>query len=144
MHLFQHFLFFSYHKKELYSNGTSRTELRESDEIFKVSRQLEIIIYDKNYYDIKKTEYYFKINEYRFCIGGIKNQYDQFEEGDELLEATENVKSLAGIHLEGPYINKIYKGAQNEDFIRKPSVEEYIIAHGGFIDSSVKKSILLH
>ena len=39
-------------------------------------------------------------------------------------EATENVKSLAGIHLEGPYINKIYKGAQNEDFIRNPSVEE--------------------
>ena len=39
-------------------------------------------------------------------------------------EAKKDVKSLAGIHLEGPYINKIYKGAQNEDFIRKPSVEE--------------------
>ena len=39
-------------------------------------------------------------------------------------EAIKDVKSLAGIHLEGPYINKTYKGAQNEDFIRKPSVEE--------------------
>lgn len=34
------------------------------------------------------------------------------------------VSSLVGIHLEGPYINKIYKGAQNEAFIREPSVEE--------------------
>lgn len=39
-------------------------------------------------------------------------------------EASLEVKSLAGIHLEGPYINKAYKGAQNEDFIRQPSVEE--------------------
>ena len=31
---------------------------------------------------------------------------------------------LLGVHLEGPYINKIYKGAQNEAFIREPNVDE--------------------
>ena len=36
----------------------------------------------------------------------------------------DSVESLSGIHLEGPYINKIYKGAQNADFIRDPNVEE--------------------
>lgn len=43
-------------------------------------------------------------------------------------ETVNNVKndipSLLGIHLEGPYINKIYKGAQNEAFIREPNVLE--------------------
>ena len=36
----------------------------------------------------------------------------------------DDIPSLSGIHLEGPYINKIYKGAQNADFIRDPNVEE--------------------
>lgn len=36
----------------------------------------------------------------------------------------DNVKGLVGVHLEGPYINKTYKGAQNEAFIREPNVEE--------------------
>ena len=35
-----------------------------------------------------------------------------------------DIPSLVGVHLEGPYINKIYKGAQNEAFIRKPSISE--------------------
>ena len=39
-------------------------------------------------------------------------------------EAKKNVASLLGIHLEGPYINKIYKGAQNEAYIREPNVDE--------------------
>ena len=39
-------------------------------------------------------------------------------------EAMKEVPSLGGIHFEGPYINAKYKGAQNEAFIRKPSVEE--------------------
>lgn len=46
----------------------------------------------------------------RVCktVGNVKNE----------------VPSLLGIHLEGPYINKIYKGAQNEAFIREPNVKE--------------------
>ena len=37
----------------------------------------------------------------------------------------DQIPSLGGIHLEGPYISKIYKGAQNPDYIRQPSVEEF-------------------
>lgn len=33
--------------------------------------------------------------------------------------------SLYGLHLEGPYISLKYKGAQNEEFIRQPSIEEF-------------------
>lgn len=36
----------------------------------------------------------------------------------------ENTPNLGGIHFEGPYINAKHKGAQNEAFIRDPSVEE--------------------
>ena len=32
---------------------------------------------------------------------------------------------ILGFHLEGPYISKKYKGAQNEKYIRIPSVEEF-------------------
>ena len=35
-----------------------------------------------------------------------------------------DIPSLLGVHFEGPYINKIYKGAQNEAFIREPNVDE--------------------
>ena len=35
-----------------------------------------------------------------------------------------DIPSLVGVHLEGPYINKVYKGAQNEAFIREPSISE--------------------
>lgn len=30
-----------------------------------------------------------------------------------------------GFHLEGPYISPKYKGAQNEEYIRKPSIDEF-------------------
>lgn len=36
----------------------------------------------------------------------------------------DDIKALVGVHLEGPYINKAYKGAQNEAFIREPNVSE--------------------
>lgn len=49
-----------------------------------------------------------------------------------LMKVCENVKkaakknpSLYGIHFEGPYINKKYKGAQNEAFIRNPDIKEF-------------------
>lgn len=32
---------------------------------------------------------------------------------------------ILGIHFEGPYVSKKYKGAQNEKFIKKPSVSEF-------------------
>lgn len=39
-------------------------------------------------------------------------------------DAIKEVENLGGIHLEGPYINAKYKGAQNEEFIRLPSTNE--------------------
>lgn len=36
-----------------------------------------------------------------------------------------DIPSLYGIHFEGPYINKKYKGAQNEKYIRLPDIEEF-------------------
>ncbi len=36
-----------------------------------------------------------------------------------------DVPALGGIHFEGPYINAKYKGAQNEAYIRNPSIEEF-------------------
>lgn len=33
--------------------------------------------------------------------------------------------NILGFHLEGPFINKKYKGAQNEAYIRNPSIEEF-------------------
>lgn len=44
----------------------------------------------------------------------VKNHY----------EAKEITPSLLGTHLEGPYINAKYKGAQNEKYIRNPSIDE--------------------
>lgn len=32
---------------------------------------------------------------------------------------------IMGFHMEGPYVNKKYKGAQNEKFIKNPSPEEF-------------------
>ena len=40
-------------------------------------------------------------------------------------EAKKDNPSLYGIHFEGPYISKKYKGAQNEEFIRNPNVKEF-------------------
>ena len=32
---------------------------------------------------------------------------------------------ILGFHLEGPYISKKYKGAQNEKYIKNPSIEDF-------------------
>ena len=32
---------------------------------------------------------------------------------------------IAGFHLEGPYISPKYKGAQNEDYIKAPNIDEF-------------------
>lgn len=36
-----------------------------------------------------------------------------------------NGANVLGFHMEGPYINKKYKGAQNESFIKAPDIEEF-------------------
>ncbi len=41
------------------------------------------------------------------------------------LEGNPEESVLLGLHLEGPFISREKKGAQNEEFIRNPSLEEY-------------------
>ncbi len=36
-----------------------------------------------------------------------------------------NAANVLGFHLEGPYINSKYKGAQNENFIKSPDIDEF-------------------
>ena len=49
------------------------------------------------------------------AVKNVAKVYAQNPEGAEIL----------GIHLEGPYISKEYKGAQPEEYIVKPNVEEF-------------------
>jgi len=44
---------------------------------------------------------------------------------EQVKEAKHDVKSLLGIHFEGPYICAKYKGAQNEAYIRNPDINEF-------------------
>ena len=47
---------------------------------------------------------------------------------EQILKVLDNIEdadfSIEGVHLEGPYINKEKKGAQNPQYIRDPSLEE--------------------
>lgn len=45
----------------------------------------------------------------------VTNEKTDFDKGARIM----------GFHLEGPYVNKKYKGAQNEAFIKNPSLEEF-------------------
>ena len=38
--------------------------------------------------------------------------------------------NILGIHLEGPFISKKYKGAQDEKYIKKPSAEDFKLFKG--------------
>lgn len=40
-------------------------------------------------------------------------------------KAHEDNKIIQGIHLEGPYISKVFKGAQPEQYIRNPDIREF-------------------
>lgn len=40
-------------------------------------------------------------------------------------EAKKDNPSLYGIHFEGPYISRKYKGAQNEEFVRDSNIDEF-------------------
>ncbi len=42
-----------------------------------------------------------------------------------LIDIDEEGCDIVGFHMEGPYINAKYKGAQNEEYIKNPSVSEF-------------------
>ena len=61
-----------------------------------------------------------------FLATTLTSDYDSLAR---VCKTVKNVKkhiaSLAGIHLEGPYISEIYKGAQNGKYIRDPDILEF-------------------
>jgi N-acetylglucosamine-6-phosphate deacetylase len=72
---------------------------------------------------------------YEYCLSGgcsyfmitmATNSMDKFFEGIEVVKQywQQGGKGLLGLHLEGPYLNPVKKGAHAERFIKKPTVEE--------------------
>ncbi len=80
---------------------------------------------------------------YEYCLSGgvtqffitlATNSIDVFLKGIETVKAywEQGGKGMPGLHLEGPYINPIKRGAHIEHYIKKPTVEEVsmLLKHG--------------
>lgn len=50
---------------------------------------------------------------------------DAIKKATDTLPDCEDGCKIVGYHLEGPYINEKYKGAQNPEYIRNPSLDEF-------------------
>ncbi len=72
---------------------------------------------------------------YAYCLSGGATQFmitiatnsnEVFLKGIELVNAywQQGGKGLLGLHMEGPYLNPLKKGAHVERFIKKPTLEE--------------------
>lgn len=72
---------------------------------------------------------------YRHCLSGgctqfmltmATNSIEKFLKGIELVKAywQQGGKGLLGLHMEGPYLNPIKKGAHIQEYIKKPTVAE--------------------
>lgn len=72
---------------------------------------------------------------YQYCIGGgaahfmitmATNSIEKFLRGIEVVKDywNDGGKGLLGLHLEGPYLNPIKKGAHIEQYIKQPSIDE--------------------
>ena len=72
---------------------------------------------------------------YEYCLGGGCTQFmitmattsiEKFLSGIEVVRDywAQGGKGLLGLHMEGPYINPVKKGAHLEKFIKTPTVEE--------------------
>ena len=61
-----------------------------------------------------------------FMITMATNSLEKFEKGMEVVKAywNEGGKGLLGLHLEGPYINPVKRGAHIEKYIKEPTVKE--------------------
>src|SRR5579871_1182158 len=62
----------------------------------------------------------------QFMITMATNSIEKFLQGIERVKEywSTGGKGLLGLHLEGPYINPLKKGAHIEKYIKKPTVEE--------------------
>lgn len=72
---------------------------------------------------------------YHYCLSGgcahfmitmATNSIEKFLRGMEVVEEyrKKGGKGLLGLHLEGPYLNPVKRGAHIEKFIKKPTLEE--------------------
>lgn len=72
---------------------------------------------------------------YQYCLSGgcayfmitmATNSIEKFLSGMEVVDAYWKAggKGLLGLHLEGPYLNPVKRGAHIEKFIKKPTMEE--------------------
>jgi len=72
---------------------------------------------------------------YEYCMNGgcsqfmitlATNSIEKFLKGIEVVRQywAEGGKGLLGLHLEGPYINPIKRGAHIEKYIKKPTIDE--------------------
>ncbi|HTQ63623.1 MAG TPA: N-acetylglucosamine-6-phosphate deacetylase [Puia sp.] len=62
----------------------------------------------------------------RFMITMATNSIEKFISGIDVVKKYWDIggKGLLGLHLEGPYINPVKKGAHIEKFIKKPTIQE--------------------
>lgn len=81
---------------------------------------------DANEEDYKLIEEaFYKEGITSFLATTLTSDIDSMERVSTVVKnVIDDIPALVGIHLEGPYINKIYKGAQNETFIREPNIDE--------------------
>lgn len=82
---------------------------------------------DLNIESIQSTyEYCLQGGASHFMITMATNSIEKFLKGMEVVKAYWNAggKGLLGLHLEGPYLNPVKRGAHIESYIKKPTVDE--------------------
>lgn len=60
-----------------------------------------------------------------WCPTTMTIDLEQVKKITEVKPEIEDGCEIIGYHLEGPYINEKYKGAQNPEYIKKPNLEEF-------------------
>ena len=82
---------------------------------------------DLSFESLKATDDYCMIGGCtRFLITMATNTIEKFLQGIEVVKAfqKENKSGLLGLHMEGPYINPVKRGAHIERCIKKPTIDE--------------------
>ena len=116
-----------------------RAEIIDAQNKFVVPGFIDIHVHGGDGFDIMDGEYeavkHIAATHFRFgttaflpttmtmsknkIIRSLKSINEAFIKGTEAAE-------ILGVHLEGPYINPEKKGAQNEKYIKRPSIEEFL------------------